>query len=163
MLGFVDAPNVAASVDETGERRLHHVGFVVASIEESAPSFAAGVGGSWDGVITEDPNQKVRVTFIQHADPAQPLFELVDPGRFEDAPVRRFLEEGGGGLNHVCYEVPDIELALERAKKARGTLVRKPVPAPAFGGRRIAWIFTREKLLVEYLEAALQLETAPPK
>jgi methylmalonyl-CoA/ethylmalonyl-CoA epimerase len=143
--------------------RLHHIGFVVASIEKSAPAFAAGVGGAWDGVIIEDPNQRVRVSFIQPADPAQPQFELVDPGRFEDAPVRRFLEQRGGGLHHVCYEVPDIEQQLERAREARSTLVRKPVPAPAFGGRRIAWVFTREKLLVEYLEAAAQPETAPPK
>ncbi len=146
------------------EARLHHVGFVVASIEKSAPSFAAGVGGTWDGVITEDPNQKVRVSFIHPAIEGQPQFELVDPGRFEDAPVRRYLEDRGGGLHHVCYEVADIEQELERAYKARGTLVRKPLPAPAFGGRRIAWIFTREKLLIEYLEAgAPQTETAPAK
>jgi len=37
-----------------------------------------------------------------------------------------------------------------QAQKAM--LVRHPKPAVAFGGRLIAWMLTREKLLVEYLE-----------
>ncbi len=37
--------------------------------------------------------------------------------------------------------------------KAGGcTVVRRPKPAVAFAGRRIAWMFTQEKLLVELLE-----------
>jgi hypothetical protein len=37
--------------------------------------------------------------------------------------------------------------------KARGALImRRPKPAVAFEGRRIAWMLTREKLLVELLE-----------
>jgi catechol 2,3-dioxygenase-like lactoylglutathione lyase family enzyme len=150
-------------LEAIGDRRLHHIGFVVASIEAAAPSFAAAVGGTWNGVITEDPNQKVRVSFIDQADPSQPQFELVDPGRFEEAPVLRFLNESGGGLHHVCYEVPNLEAALDFSRKARSTMVRKPLPAPAFGGRRIAWVFTREKLLIEYLEAEAQAASAPAK
>jgi methylmalonyl-CoA/ethylmalonyl-CoA epimerase len=138
----------------TGGRRLHHVGFVVRSIEETAPSFAAGVACTWDGVIIEDPVQKVRVSFCRPADAAQPEIELVEPGRFEDSPVLRYLEQQGGGLHHVCYEVADIEAELERVRKARAVVVRRPVPAVAFGGRRIAWVMTREQLLIEYLETA---------
>ena len=140
------------ALPESG-RRLHHVGFVVASIEEVAESFAASAGCTWDGVITEDPLQKVRVSFCLPDDPGQPQLELVEPGRFEDSPVRRFLEQGGG-LHHLCYEVADLEAELKRMRAARSAVLRKPVPAVAFGGRRIAWVFTREKLLVELLAAA---------
>ena len=153
----------SAGLEGTDDRRLHHIGYVVASIQAAAPSFAAAVGGTWNGVIIEDPNQKVRVSFIRHADPSQPQFELIDPGLFEAAPVLRFLKESGGGLHHVCYEVPNLEAALEFSRRARGTVVRKPVPAPAFGGRRIAWVFTREKLLIEYLEAEAQALSTPSK
>jgi hypothetical protein len=34
-------------------------------------------------------------------------------------------------------------------------VVKNPLPAVAFGGRRIAWVYTPEKLLVEYLERQL--------
>jgi hypothetical protein len=33
-------------------------------------------------------------------------------------------------------------------------VTQKPVPALAFDGRRVAWIYTRDKLLLEYLERA---------
>jgi methylmalonyl-CoA/ethylmalonyl-CoA epimerase len=77
--------------------------------------------------------------------------ELVAPAE-PDSPVRSFLEKGGG-LHHVCYEVPDLERALDEARLRKCVLVRSPKPAVAFAGRRIAWVITPEKLLIEYLEA----------
>jgi hypothetical protein len=42
--------------------------------------------------------------------------------------------------------------------KSKGALIaKKPKPAIAFGGRRIAWVLTREKLLVEVLESPVML------
>lgn len=39
--------------------------------------------------------------------------------------------------------------------KTRGAIIaRRPKPAVAFQGRRIAWMLTAEKLLVELLEIA---------
>jgi methylmalonyl-CoA/ethylmalonyl-CoA epimerase len=134
--------------------RLHHVGFVVASIEEGAASFAASLGATWDGNIVFDPLQKVRVTFLStHADDA--LIELVEPGD-PDSPVSRFLSRGGG-LHHLCYEVPDLEAHLAFSTSVGAIIIRPPVPAVAFGGRRIAWALTRKRLLVEFLETS----TAP--
>jgi methylmalonyl-CoA/ethylmalonyl-CoA epimerase len=50
------------------------------------------------------------------------------------------------------YEVDDLEGQMS-AMKSRGALImRRPKPAVAFEGRRIAWMLTREKLLVELLE-----------
>ena len=64
------------------------------------------------------------------------------------------------GLHHLCYEVNDLEAELETARSHGGIVVRKPVPAVAFGGRRIAWVFTRYKLLVEFLEQRYSAETS---
>ena len=128
------------------------MGFVVESIEKSAPAFAAGVDCKWDGLIIEEPNQRARVSFCRPSSPGEAQFELVDPGAFEDSPVRRFLDEEGGGLHHVCYEVPDLKSALAQMRKAGGVIVRKPLPGVAFDGRLIAWVYTVQKLLVELLE-----------
>jgi methylmalonyl-CoA/ethylmalonyl-CoA epimerase len=104
--------------------------------------------------VFHDPLQKVRVAFL--ATRAQdPLIELVEPAG-DDSPVLRFLQEHGGGLHHVCYEVADLEEQLV-AFRSRGALIAKrPLPAVAFGGRRIAWVITSEKLLVELLEEAIR-------
>jgi methylmalonyl-CoA/ethylmalonyl-CoA epimerase len=130
--------------------RLHHVGFVIASIEESGSSFALGLGATWDKNIVLDPVQKVRVTFLQGRYSTDPLIELVEPGG-PNSPVTRFLERGGG-LHHLCYEVDQLESHLRFCKSVGTTVIRAPVPAVAFGGRRIAWAITKKKLLMEFLE-----------
>lgn len=131
--------------------RLHHVGFVVSSIEQTVNGFAQALGLRWQAEVFADPLQRVRVTFL--GDPDAPQIELVEPGG-TDSPVGAFLAKGGG-LHHVCYEVDDLEAELGHQRSTGGIIVRLPVPAVAFGGRRIAWVYTRQRLLVEYLERKL--------
>jgi methylmalonyl-CoA/ethylmalonyl-CoA epimerase len=134
-----------------GHLKLHHIGFVLASIQESAESFARSLGATWDGNIIFDPLQRVRVTFLKGAHVSDSLIELVEPGGPE-SPVTRFLERRGG-LHHLCYEVEDLESHLVFCKSVGTITVRPPVPAVAFEGRRIAWTLTRKRLLVEFLES----------
>ena len=129
---------------------LHHIGFVVSSIRESGESFARSLCATWDGNIIFDPIQKVRVSFLQGRNPTAPMLELVEAGGPE-SPVSRFLERGGG-LHHLCYEVEDLESHLKLSKSLDIIMIRPPVPAVAFGGRRIAWAITKKKLLLEFLE-----------
>ena len=129
---------------------FHHVGFVVASIPEAAPGFAESMDADWDGVIIHDPLQMARVSFLRSRSPADPLFELVEPAG-DKSPVRSFLKRGGG-LHHVCYVVDSLDEQLKLCQSRRALVVRQPLPAVAFGGRRIAWVYTKHKLLIEYLE-----------
>jgi methylmalonyl-CoA/ethylmalonyl-CoA epimerase len=132
--------------------RLHHVGFVVANIETAMPGFLRSLAAEWDGQVFHDPLQKVRVAFL--ATRAQdPAIELVEPAG-DGSPVSRFLQERGGGLHHVCYEVADLEEELAAFRSRGASIAKRPLPAVAFGGRRIAWVITSEKLLVELLEEA---------
>jgi methylmalonyl-CoA/ethylmalonyl-CoA epimerase len=131
--------------------KLHHVGFVVSSIDNCADAFAASLGATWDRNIFADPIQKVRVTFFQASNPGEPSVELVEPGG-PASPVTRFLERGGG-LHHLCYEVSDLEAHLKFCRSTGTIIICKPVPAVAFAGRRIAWAITKKKLLVEFLES----------
>jgi methylmalonyl-CoA/ethylmalonyl-CoA epimerase len=129
---------------------FHHVGFVVASIAGTVEGFVRSLAAQWDGCIYEDPHQKVKVTFLVTR-PGDPQIELVEPAT-DDSPVMRFLREKGSGLHHVCYEVDDLERAMGGMKLSGAMIARRPKPAIAFQGRRIAWMLTAEKLLVELLE-----------
>jgi len=133
-----------------GNATLHHLGFVVGSIARAANGFAAALSARWDNQIIHDPLQKVRVAFFYPLDARNPVFELVEPAG-DDAPVRDFLKEGGG-LHHMCYEVDDLELCLRDARCGRLAVISTPTPAVAFGGRRIAWLGSRNRLLMELLE-----------
>jgi methylmalonyl-CoA/ethylmalonyl-CoA epimerase len=138
------------TVHQDEPMRLHHVGYVVKSIEKTADRFAQSIGASWDQKIILDPLQGARVAFLASYEHALPLVELVQPG-VEDSPVSNFMKRGGG-LHHLCYEVKSLERQLESSRRIGATLVRAPLPAVAFEGRRIAWVFTRDRLLIEFLE-----------
>ncbi|HLH39842.1 MAG TPA: VOC family protein [Bryobacteraceae bacterium] len=130
--------------------KLHHVGFVVRSIEESLGGFLHSLDSHAATGVIHDPLQQVNVLFLRTGS-AESMIELVEPAG-EKSPVRRFLEKGGG-LNHLCYEVADIEGALERMKLRAATIVSRPKPAAAFNGRPVAWAVTKEWLLIELLQA----------
>jgi methylmalonyl-CoA/ethylmalonyl-CoA epimerase len=126
------------------------VGFVVASIQNSVQGFASMLQADWDEQVIYDPNQNVRVTFLKSRHAGDPLWELVEPGD-KQSPVHSFAAKGGG-LHHVCYVVDNLEQALADARALGALVTRQPMPAVAFGGRHIAWIYTRNRLLIEYLE-----------
>jgi methylmalonyl-CoA/ethylmalonyl-CoA epimerase len=122
----------------------------VASIEEKAESIATSLGAKWDGNIILDPLQRARVSFLQGSHSHDALIELVEP-HGPESPVSRFLNHGGG-LHHLCYEVAGLDQHLAFCRSFNAVLVQPPVPAEAFQGRRIAWVFTKEKMLLEFLE-----------
>lgn len=130
--------------------RVHHIGFVVASIAKSIDGFVRSMSAEWDGMVFADPHQRVKVTFLSTG-PADPQIELIEPAE-EGSPVGKFLSDHGGGLHHVCYEVEDLEREIQERRSKGGLIAKRPKPAVAFGGRRIAWVITSEQLLIELLE-----------
>jgi methylmalonyl-CoA/ethylmalonyl-CoA epimerase len=133
-----------------GQATLHHVGYVVPSIAAVGARFAKSVAATWDERIIHDPLQKVLVSFLTPAGGSTAQIELVEP-RGEDSPVLPFLDRGGG-LHHLCYEVDDLDLHLRQMRAQGSVPAREPLPAIAFAGRRIAWMFTPDRLLLEFLE-----------
>ncbi|MEO8051852.1 MAG: VOC family protein [Acidobacteriota bacterium] len=131
------------------EPSLHHVGYVVPSIAESLARWSATLSVVSVSDPFDDEIQRARVVFLQFASGGTTL-ELVEPLP-GDSPVLRFLQKGGG-LHHLCFEVDDLEEHIRLMKTHQALLLRKPQPAIAFGGRHIAWMVTRDKLLTEYLE-----------
>jgi methylmalonyl-CoA/ethylmalonyl-CoA epimerase len=133
---------------------LHHFGFVVASISQIGSEFARSLGAEWKGEIIHDPLQQARVSFMHCGAGGNPALELVEPDS-EKSPLNKFLAKGGG-LHHVCYEVDALNAHLETCRANGSLIVKQPLPAVAFQGRRIAWVYTKQKLLVEYLERGNQ-------
>jgi methylmalonyl-CoA/ethylmalonyl-CoA epimerase len=135
---------------------LHHIGYVVESIEKAMPGFLRSLGARWDGQIFEDPYQKVRVAFLS-TNRLDAQIELVEPAG-DDSPISRFLRERGGGLHHCCYEVGDLKECISAMRREGALLAKNPKPAVAFRGRMIAWLVTSERFLVELLQKGTELD-----
>jgi methylmalonyl-CoA/ethylmalonyl-CoA epimerase len=100
----------------------------------------------------DDPIQKVTVNFLAKSDEDVAAIELIAPLSV-DSPITSMLAKNGGGAYHLCFETSDIDQALVHAKKNGCMVVSPPVPAVAFDGRKIAWIYTRSRQLFELVES----------
>jgi methylmalonyl-CoA/ethylmalonyl-CoA epimerase len=80
------------------------------------------------------------------------VVEYIEPAS-PDSPVTRSLQQGQR-LLHLCFEVDRLEDAISVGRDAGFHLIRPPVPAAAFAGRRIAWVLSTQAGLVELLERA---------
>ena len=129
---------------------LHHVGYVVKSIAASLELMRVSLSAIAESQTFDDGIQRARVAFLDLPPDGAVKVELVEP-LGSDSPVAAFLEKGGG-LHHLCFEVDDLDQHISEMKTKKAVLLRRPKPAVAFSGRRIAWVLTSEKLLVEYLE-----------
>ena len=131
--------------------KLHHVGIIVASIERAGREYRQLLGLEQRGEVIEDPLQQVKVQFWACAGDTFEI-ELIEPCG-PDSPAYAALQRGGG-MNHLCYEVSDIVASLEQARRDGAVQTRDILPAAAFGGRRIAFVYYHHLGLIEFVESS---------
>jgi methylmalonyl-CoA/ethylmalonyl-CoA epimerase len=132
--------------------KLRHVGVAVPSLDPATESLSTLFGYRVISGPFDDPIQKVSVNFLTQSDNDVAEIELIAP-LGQDSPITAMLAKSGGGAYHLCFETSDIEQALVHAKNNGCIVISGPVPAVAFNGRRIAWIYTKSRQLFELVEA----------
>jgi methylmalonyl-CoA/ethylmalonyl-CoA epimerase len=143
---------VTAELPDGLDFKLLHIGVAVPSLDTTAEALSSLFGYRVVSGPFDDPIQKVRVNFLAQSNKDAAEIELIAP-LSEDSPIQSMLAKNGGGAYHLCFETSDLEAALDHAKKNGCIVVSTPVPAVAFQGRRIAWIYTRSRQLFELVEA----------
>jgi methylmalonyl-CoA/ethylmalonyl-CoA epimerase len=132
------------------ELAFHHVGVAVNDIDAGVGFYRDVMGYTPLGPTVADPLQGVHVCFLGRPDPREPLLELVAPIG-DDSPLRATLAKGGGAY-HVCFTVERLDEMLDRARDAGCLLIGHPTASVAFGGDRIAWIYSPGRQLIELAE-----------
>ena len=130
--------------------RLHHIGMVVADVAASSELYCRRFGYTPGDGPLHDPKQQAMVQFLRLTSDSVDL-ELVSPDS-AGSPLHAALTQKHP-LHHICYSTEDIEAACRDLQSEGMTLIRSPVEAIAFGGRRVAWLMAKDRLLVEVLEA----------
>ena len=127
--------------------KIDHIGIVVQDIEAALQVYQKALGLTLTHV-QEMPDEAVCTAFLPVGESE---VELVQPIT-ADSGVARFLAKRGEGVHHICFEVDDIEAALQDLA-ARGIELIDEKPRQGVMGR-VAFVHPRSAhgVLVELLE-----------
>lgn len=90
--------------------RLNHIGIAVPDMEQARAFYRDVMGASEIGEPFDMPEQGVKVSFVDTPNGGTQV-ELLSP-LTDESPVTGFLAKNPlGGQHHLCFEVPDIEVA----------------------------------------------------
>lgn len=123
-----------SSRDPAAAPRIAHVGIAVLNIAEMLPFYRDVLGLAPTGAAPERADGATIVS-LRFGDVDVELLEPREP----NSPVAKFLAKRGPGIHHICYRVPDLDAALDRAR-AGGYQVVDDAPRRGVGGRRIAFL-----------------------
>lgn len=138
----------SALPDGIGIGKIHHVAVIVRDLEASLGLYRDKLGLVVESVMNMEYDH-VAIGFLPVGDTK---IELVQPTDGTTGSAR-FLESKGEGFHHVCFEVPDIQAALDSLAAAGLTLIDT---APRKGGEGpVAFVHPKSchGVLVELIEA----------
>ena len=92
--------------------KLHHIGIIVKNIQKSLGEVTQYLDFESITMPTLVGSQKVNICFLKTNNV---FLELIEPAE-ENSPISNFIKKGGG-FHHLCFEVDDIHLELEKMKK----------------------------------------------
>lgn len=127
-------------------KRIEHVGVVVRDVEASRRLWEDCFGIKLGG---EEANAVRKLALYPVG---ESMVELI-AGTTPESRHARMVAEGRGGLNHICFEVENIDEALAELK-AKGIPLLDEVPRIGHAGCRIAFIDpgATENCLIELAE-----------
>jgi methylmalonyl-CoA/ethylmalonyl-CoA epimerase len=128
--------------------KIDHLGIAVNSIEDGKTFWTDALGLPFEGKETVDA-QKVTTAFFPVGESEVELLESTAP----DGPVAKYIEKKGQGIQHVAFQVDDIEAALIELKE-KGIQLIDEKPRIGAGGAKIAFLHPKATngVLVELCE-----------
>jgi methylmalonyl-CoA/ethylmalonyl-CoA epimerase len=114
-------------------KRVDHLGVIVGDLDEAVQSFTEHLGLKL--AHTERYGDELDIAFLPCG---ETLIELITP-RTEEGSNADYLKQHGPGIQHVAFEVDDLDAALEELSK-RGVSPLSEAPLPGAGGMRIAFL-----------------------
>lgn len=112
--------------------RIAHIGIAVRALDQVLPFYRDILG------LDQVPLDDADGAHIAGLAAGESLVELLEAKR-DDSPIATFVARRGPGIHHICFEVPNLDDALERCRKAGVRLIDE-TPRVGAEGRRIAFL-----------------------
>ena len=126
--------------------RVSHIGIAVEALADTLPFFRDVLG------LKEIPLADSDGASIVGLSAGEPLVELLEAEN-DESPIARFIAKRGAGIHHICFSVDDLDLMLERCRRA-GIQIIDAKPRLGAEGKRIAFLHPKSTggVLVELSE-----------
>jgi methylmalonyl-CoA/ethylmalonyl-CoA epimerase len=118
--------------------RINHLGIAATGLDEAMARMAKLFDMTADHT-EEVAEQKVKTAFFPVGESTLEYLESTDP----EGPIGKFLAKRGPGIHHVCFEVDDIEAAVN-GLLAKGVRMIDQAPRMGAHGCRVAFIHPAE-------------------
>jgi methylmalonyl-CoA/ethylmalonyl-CoA epimerase len=120
--------------------RLNHVAIAVADIGKAADVYRHVLGARVSEAVAQ-PDHGVTTVFITLPNTK---IELLEP-LGEASPISKFLERNpDGGIHHVCYEVDDIDAALDMLKERGARVLGDGKPKVGAHGKPVLFLHPKD-------------------
>lgn len=113
-------------------KRIEHVGVVVKDVDKSRALWEGCFGMKFGGTEANE----IRKLGLYPV--GESMVELIS-GTTPDSKHAKMIAEGKGGINHICFEVENIEEALAELK-AKGVPLLDQTPRIGHAGCKIAFL-----------------------
>ena len=128
--------------------RLDHIAIAVRSVEAAADRLCGLLGYARMTEKVTNTRQRVHVLFI--AKPGSLPIKLIEPSD-ADSPLWEFMKKGGG-LHHLCFNVPEVETACGELSARGARVIAPPQPGEAFDEHLIAFLYLGLGLNIEVID-----------
>lgn len=129
--------------------KLNHVAIVVPDLEAATKLYRETLGAKVSEPV-DQPDHGVTTVFVELPNTK---IEFLHP-LGEGSPIAKFLQNNpGGGIHHLCYEVPDIEAARGRVTGDGARVLGEP----KIGAHHKPVVFLHPK---DFLGTLVELEQA---
>lgn len=113
-------------------KRLEHVAITVKDMDEARHTWLNVLG------IGQEYEEQIGQTKLAMLPVGQTYIELLS-SEGKDSPVNEWMDKNGESIWHLCFEVENIDEAVEELK-AKGVKLQNDVPKPGHGGSRIVFL-----------------------
>lgn len=127
-------------------KSINHIGYAVRNINMTASAY---LSAGWElSPIFDEEVQGTKIAFLTRE--GFPKIELVAPLKEGvHSPVDNYLEKIGCTTYHICYDVDDIEEAVEDLYDEGFSPLFMPVESIAMDGHQICYLYHKNVGLIE--------------
>ncbi len=127
--------------------KVHHVGYFVKNIEKSLKTFMS-LGYEVEQETVRDEYRGIDITFLMKDGYR---VELVSPYTQESV-VYDLRKKMGNSPYHICYEVDNLDTAIEELQEQRFVVSQEPHEAVAIEGKRVCFLVHGQIGIIELVE-----------